>query len=192
MQRKPPLTRRRLRFGNGLDLELALGDDVPSGAEVMVVPQDVNLIMGEVTLIEETGEAPGEAVTAASASSPRAPGSVVVGPRQAGQPLVFQAVVYDFQRAPPTCEEHVFAALLTAVEEARSRGVRCLGVQPVGTAHGGLTADRFLSVLSQVCYTAAELGTSVRRVYLLLASPEELGRYEALVSEVMSEGRLAP
>ncbi|HWW94135.1 MAG TPA: hypothetical protein VN375_12270 [Vicinamibacteria bacterium] len=187
------MTRRRLRFGNGLDLELALGDDAPAGAEVLVVPQDVNLIMGEVTVIEETGETPGEAVAAATAAStPRAQGSVVVGPRRPGLPLVFQAVVYDFQRSPPTCEEHVFAALLTALEEARTRGVRCLGVQPVGTAHGGLSAERFLNVLSQVCYSAAELGTSVRRVYVLLASAEELGRYETLLSEAMSERRLAP
>jgi hypothetical protein len=185
------VTRRRVRFGNGLDLELALGDEA-AVPEALIVPQDVNLIMGEVTVIEETGETPGDAVAAAATTTPRAPGSVVVGPRRPGLPLLFQAVVYDFQRSPPTCEEHVFAALLTALEEARARGVRGLGVQPVGTAHGGLSAERFLHLLSQVCYSAAELGTSLRRVYLLLSSADELGRYEALLGEGLSERRLAP
>jgi hypothetical protein len=62
----------------------------------------------------------------------------------------------------------------------------------VGTAHGGLSAERFLNVLSQVCYSSAELGTSLRRVYVLLASAEELGQYETLLAEAMTERRLAP
>jgi hypothetical protein len=89
--------------------------------------------------------------------------------------------VYDFDRSPPAREIHVFEALLAAFEEARARGIRSLAVQPLGTAHDGLDPERFLKLLAQVCYTSAELETTVRRVHLLLSSPLEMGRYEALL-----------
>jgi hypothetical protein len=57
-------------------------------------------------------------------------------------------------------------------------------VQPLGTAHSGLDPERFLKLLAQVCYTSAELQTTVRRVHLLLPSPLELGRYEALLQSL--------
>jgi hypothetical protein len=40
---------------------------------------------------------------------------------------------------------------------------------------------RFLDLLIQVCYSASELGTSLRHVHLLLESPQELAHYEQLL-----------
>jgi O-acetyl-ADP-ribose deacetylase (regulator of RNase III) len=109
---------------------------------------------------------------------------VILRPRDA-HPLVFQAIVYDFGKTPPTREEPVFEALLAAFEEARTRGLTRLAVRPIGTAHSGLSAVQFLRLLTQVCYTAAELGTTVKRVSLLIPSPEELERYQGLLKSLV-------
>jgi hypothetical protein len=93
--------------------------------------------------------------------------------------------VYDFESSPPAREAHVFEALLSAFEEAKARTMTCLAVQPLGTAHAGLPPARFLALLAQVCYSSAELGTSLRRIHLLLPSPEELARYESLLAQVV-------
>ena len=46
-------------------------------------------------------------------------------------------------------------------------------------------AREFLGLLAQVCYSSAEMGTTLRRVHLLLPSPEELLRYEVLLQTLV-------
>lgn len=180
-----------LSFGERLDLDLMVGEDPPPLTGAMVVAQDVHLILGEAGTIEDTRETPEQVLAASSAQRPRRPGSVVVGAARLGSPLLLQAIVYDFDRSPPAREIHVFEALIAAFEEARARGIRSVAVQPLGTAHAGLDPERFLKLLAQVCYSSAELETSVRRVHLLLSSPVELGRYEALL-QALAETRGRP
>lgn len=181
------MTRSRLAlsFGERLDLDLLVGEDPPPLTGAMVVPQDVHLILGEVGALEDTRETPEQVLAAAGPHRPRRPGSVVVSAAREGAPLILQAIVYDFERSPPARDIHVFEALIAAFEEARARGIRSVAVQPLGTAHAGLDPERFLGLLAQACYSSAELGTTVRRVHLLLPSPAELGRYEALLQALM-------
>jgi O-acetyl-ADP-ribose deacetylase (regulator of RNase III) len=174
-------SRMALSFGERLDLDLMVGEDPPPLTGAMVVPQDIHLILGETGPIEDTRETPEQVLAAAGQHRPRRPGSVVVGASREGAPLLLQAIVYDFDRSPPAREIHVFEALIAAFEEARTRGIRSVAVQPLGTAHAGLDPERFLKLLAQVCYSSAELETTVRRVHLLLPSPSELSRYEALL-----------
>lgn len=174
-------SRMALSFGERLDLDLMVGEDPPPLTGAMVVPQDIHLILGETGPIEDTRETPAQVLAAAGQHRPRRPGSVVVGASREGSPLILQAIVYDFDRSPPAREIHVFEALIAAFEEARTRGIRSVAVQPLGTSHAGLDPERFLKLLAQVCYSSAELETTVRHVHLLLPSPLELGRYEALL-----------
>jgi hypothetical protein len=176
-------------FGKSLDLDLVSGEEAPAATEALVVPQDVHLILGDVATIEDTRETPEQVLAASAQDRPRRPGSIVVAPAKQGTPLTLQAIVYDFESSPPAREAHVFEALLTAFEEAKARCMSCVAVQPLGTAHAGLPPARFLALLAQVCYSSAELGTSLRRVHLLLPSPEELARYESLLSQVVAERR---
>ena len=174
-------SRMALSFGERLDLDLFVGEEPPPLTGAMVVAQDVHLILGEAGPIEDTRETPEQVLAAPGSHRPRRPGSVVVGASPEGSPLLLQAIVYDFDRSPPAREIHVFEALIAAFEETHRRGIRSLAVQPLGTAHSGLDPERFLRLLAQVCYSSAELESTVRRVHLLLASPLELGRYEALL-----------
>jgi O-acetyl-ADP-ribose deacetylase (regulator of RNase III) len=181
-------SRLALSFGERLDLDLLVGEEPPPLTGALVVPQDIHLILGDVGPLEDTRETPEQVLAAAGPQRPRRPGSVVVAAAaREGAPLVMQAIVYDFERSPPAREIHVFEALLTAFEEARSRGIRTVAVQPLGTAHAGLDPDRFLGLLAQVCYSSAELETTVRRVHLLLASPTELARYEVLLQGLVDK-----
>jgi hypothetical protein len=170
-----------LSFGERLDLDLMAGENPPPLTGALVVAQDVHLILGEAGPIEDTAETPEQVLAASVSQRPRRPGSVVLGAAREGSPLLMQAIVYDFDRSPPAREIHVFEALIACFEAARARGLRSLAVQPLGTAHSGLDPDRFLRLLAQVCYSSSELGTTVRRVHLLLSSPLELDGYGALL-----------
>ncbi len=174
-------SRMTLSFGERLDLDLLVGENPPPLTGAIVVAQDIHQILGETGPIEDTRETTEQVLAASGSQRPRRPGSVVVGAAREGAPLLLQAIVYDFDRSPPAREIHVFEALIAAFEEARTRGIRSIAVQPLGTAHSGLDPERFLKLLAQVCYSSAELDTTVRRVHLLLSSPQELGRYETLL-----------
>ncbi len=171
-----------ISFGESLDLDVVGGETAPRATGAVVVAQDVNLIMGEAAPSPEVEAA---AAAVGSAHEARRLGSLVIGPAREGEPLLFQAVVYDFQRSPPVREVEVFDALVAAFEEARSRQISRMAVRPIGTAHSGLDPATFLRLLAQTCYSATELGTSLRRVHLLLGTADELRRYEALLPAVV-------
>jgi O-acetyl-ADP-ribose deacetylase (regulator of RNase III) len=180
-------SRIAVSFGEKLALDLLVAEDAPPLAQALVVPQDVNLILGDVDpVVEEVGTAD-EAVGAGASFRPRRLGSVTVLRPREGKPLVLQAIVYDFDKSPPAREEHVFEALMAAFEEARARGLARVAVRPIGTAHAGLQPALFLRQLVQVCYTSAELGTSVRRVFLLIPSPDEMERYQTLLKGLIEK-----
>lgn len=178
-------SRMAVSFGAKLDLDLVVGEEAPPATEALIVAQDVNLIMGEVDAVVDAAETTEEVLAGLADTRPRRPGSLVVAPSREGAPLLLQAVVYDFDRSPPTREEHIFEALMASFEEAKSRGLGRLAVRPLGTAYAGIEPASFLELLAQVCYSSAELGTTVRRVHLLLSSPQEMARYEACLQALM-------
>jgi len=178
-------SRLAVSFGEKLALDLLVAEEAPPQTQALVVAQDVNLILGDVEPVVEDQAPAEEVVGEASGFRPRRLGSLVILRPRDAHPLVFQAIVYDFGKTPPTREEPVFEALLAAFEEARTRGLTRLAVRPIGTAHSGLSAVQFLRLLTQVCYTAAELGTTVKRVSLLIPSPEELERYQGLLRSLV-------
>ena len=178
-------SRLLVSFGTKLEMDLLAADEAPPEAQALVVPQDVNFIMGELDAVVESRESAESVLASIEASRPRRLGTLVPAAGRSGAPLLLQAVVYDFDRTPPATEGHVFETLLLAFEEAKGRSFSCLAVRPLGTAYGGLAPLAFLRLLVQVCYSSAELGTSVKRVYLMLHSPDEMGRYEGLLQQIL-------
>lgn len=185
-----PRTRTFVSFGEKLALDLLVAEDAPPVAQALVVPQDVNLILGDVEPVLEETTGAEEATETAASFRPRRLGSVVVLKPQAGKPLLLQAIVYDFDRVPPATEEPVYEALVTCFEEARTRGLGRIALRPLGTAHGGLQPAAFLRLLTQSCYTAAEMGTTLRRVFLLIPSPDEMERYQSLLKAIVEKASL--
>jgi hypothetical protein len=181
-------SRLGLSFGDVLDLNLLLDDEPPPSTDVVVIPQDVHLLLGELTALEEPPETRAELLAAALRQRPRRRGTLVVPPPRRGEPLVLQAIVYDFDDTPPARELHVFEVLLAAFEEAKARGLGSLALHPLGTRYAGIAASRFLDLLIQVCFSAAELGTSLRHFHLLLGSADELARYRELLESLAGPG----
>ena len=142
-------SRSALRFGETLALDLVVGEGIPPAAEAIVVAQDVNMIMGNVEAVVEASEPSDDLAARLSDFQPQRAGSLVVGPMRKAKPLLLQAVVYDFDRTPPSWEEPVFEALLTAFEEAKARGFSSLAVRPLGTAHSGLSATAWIRASSR-------------------------------------------
>lgn len=179
-------SRFTLAFGSTLELSLAMGEGAPPESQALVVPQDVHLILGDVGVLEDPGGDPHELARKASTAPARRPGSIVVSARDGGA-LLMQAVVYDFSRTPHARGEDVLEALLASFEEARARRLEQLALQPLGTAHLGVEPADFLRLLLQICYGTAELGSTLRHVALVLASRQELERYEALLKDLAGE-----
>jgi hypothetical protein len=186
-------SRLAMAFGETFELDVVSAAGAPPETGAVVVPQDVYLILREVTAggDEAVVRTPAQALSAALRQRPRRRGTIVPGPRREGRPLVLQAIVYDFEDSPPTRESFVFEALMAAFEDAGARGLTSVAVQPLGTDHGGITPDRFLLLLTQVCYSSVELGTSLRRVHLLVSSPLDLELYERLLREAAPGARPA-
>jgi hypothetical protein len=174
-------SRLHVAFGHGLELGLLAADDAPAEAQAVVVPQDVHLIMGDLDgVLEAEASSVDEVVGSLGQVRRRRLGSLVVSRRREGARFLLQAVVYDFDRQPPSNQGAVFEALLAAFEEAKLRGVTRMAVRPLGTAYGALAPAAFLRLLAQVCFSSAELGTSLTTVDLVVVSPEEMARYEGL------------
>ncbi len=171
-------SRLRLTFGASLELGLCMGEGAPPESQALVVPQDVHLLLGEAAPLEDHGDSPERAERKAAAAEPRVPGTLVV---RAGTPLLLQAVVYDFARTPHARAADVYEALTSSLEEARQRGLTRLALQPVGTAHMGIDPRTFMRLLLLACSSAAELGTSLERVRVVLPAPAELARYEVML-----------
>ena len=184
-------TRLVLSFGGRLELDVVAGDRVPAATELFVVSQDVNLILGDVGTLEDTGETAQEVLALERSRQTARLGSILVAPAQQGAPLVLHAVVYDFAARPPVEPRVVFEALVSCFEEARKRRLARLALVPLGTAHHGIDAPVFLALLTQVCYSAVDLGTSIRQVHLLVRSSEDVAAYEALIRGIGAPRRAA-
>ncbi len=176
--------RSSLSFGEKLALDLLVAEEAPPLSQALVVPQDVNLILGDVEPVLEEAVVE-EVQKSAFRFRPRRLGSVLVMKPQEGKPLLLQAIVYDFDRVPPATQEAVFESLVGCFEEARQRGLGRIAVRPLGTSHGGLPPSVFLRLLTQACYSAAEMGTTLKRVFLLIPSPDELERYHSLLRGIV-------
>jgi hypothetical protein len=180
-----------LSFGGRLELDVFAGDRVPPATDLLVVAQDVNLILGDVGTLEDTGETAQELLALERSGQSAQLGSILVAPAQQGAPLALHAVVYDFAARPPVESRVVFETLVVCFEEARKRRLARLALAPVGTAHHGIEAGEFLALLTQVCYSAVELGTSLRQVHLLVRSAQEVAAYEALIRGIGAPRRAA-
>ena len=83
-----PRTRTFVSFGEKLALDLLVAEEAPPVAQALVVPQDGNLILGDVEPVLEETTGAEEATETAASFRPRRLGSAVVLKPQAGKPLL--------------------------------------------------------------------------------------------------------
>jgi hypothetical protein len=164
-----------LVYGNRLTLGLARR--MMPEIEILVVPEDVNLIMETIEEITIDGLTLVDALRACEQCHSRPLGSIVPRRKETG-PLILAAIVYDFSHDPIAEISDVFIALVNAFEEANRQRAQAIAVKPLGTRPTAVASSEFWSVLTQVCRTTAELGTSVRRVDLLPDTEADFCAYD--------------
>jgi hypothetical protein len=136
----------RLERIHGIDLVRGPDHLPPFVVEAVVLEEDTCLVLSTPADVVVTPEHPIRVMTEVNTASPLAPGSIVV---REGAPARFLAIVHDLDREPSWEEEWVERALDGALREAAARGLRSLGLQMIGSVHGGLPSDRFLCLLRE-------------------------------------------
>lgn len=159
-----PGGKARIRRLAGLEIASAPRDEPPFAVEALVVEDDTYLVLGADPTYREPREHLLRVLDAAHAAQPAAPGTVLV---RAGRPLRLHAVVHDLGRSPTWTEEWIESALGQVLEAAGDRGLRNLGLEPLGCRHGNLELDRFLTLLERAIRDAPR--RSLRRIWLVVA-----------------------
>lgn len=104
------------------------------------------MVMSADPRIRAPGESLIKIMTRVIEMKPKVPGSVLV---KKGHPMRFLAVVHDLNADPSWKEEWVAEALLGIFNEAEKRRCRSIGIPFLGTLHGSLEKERFLSLFKQ-------------------------------------------
>jgi deoxyribonuclease V len=148
----------------GIEITSAPAERPPFAVEAVAVEDDTYLVLGADPAFREPSEHLLEVLTAAHAAEPLTPGTVLVRP---GRPLRFHAVVHDLGRDPTWTEEWIETALRELLETADGRGLRALGLEPLGCRHGNLLLDRFLILLERAIRAAPR--RNLRRIWLVVS-----------------------
>lgn len=145
----------------GVRIVVAPPDAPPFLVEAEVLEEDTFLVLSASPAVIEPPGHPLRVLHAAHEAEPVPPGSVVV---RTGHPLRLLAVVHDLARDPTWRPEWVETALVTALREARDRGVRALATPVLGAGHGRMPAEAFASMLRRAL--ARQGPSNLRRIWL--------------------------
>jgi len=107
--------------------------------------QDTFLIMDDPLREKYSDETKAELISEMSDTLPVPPGNIVI--RGEKVPFRFLAIVYDVSQEPSWREEWVVIALNEIFRESEYRQLQSLGLQMLGTLHGGLPRERFFALL---------------------------------------------
>jgi len=117
-------------------------DRPPFNVDAVAVEEDTFLVMSEAGQeLPDTDEHPVRIMTRAIEVRPVSTGTVLV---KRGHPLMFLAIVNDFDVEPSLREEWVADAIYEIFRESERRKIQSLALPLIGTAHGLLSIERFL------------------------------------------------
>ena len=123
----------------------------PFDVDAVAFEEDTYLILSAAPELREPVEHPLKILTAAHEAEPAEPGSVLVRP---GSPLRLLAVVHELERQPTWRPEWVARALEGILHAADARGLRGVGLPPIGTRHGTLEIRHFGALLGRALQRA--------------------------------------
>jgi hypothetical protein len=144
----------------------ALASQPPFPVQAMAIEQDTALLLDDTTGLREPPEDYPRLITRMASPRPVRPGSVLV---RGGTPLRLLAVVHDFDQDPSWRVSWVQSALVSIFRIAARRNLHAVGLPPLGTRHGRLSARAFMSLLRDILGEGE--ASCPRRLWLVL--PEE-------------------
>jgi hypothetical protein len=119
----------------------------PFAVDAFVVEEDTFLVMSPNDAISEEGIDMKALKQELSSLESAAPGTVLV---KEGEPLLFLAVVYEFEQEPHWKEEWIADALENIFGESERKQLSSISLPLIGTLHGGLKKRRFAEILSGI------------------------------------------
>lgn len=150
---------------------VAPADRPPFEADAVAAEEDTYLVLSAPVDVRPPADHPVRLLTALHGLAPEPPGSVVV---REGRPLRLLAVVHDLAREPTWREEWVARALEALLAEAGRRRIRRLALPLLGTRHGRLPPERFLSLLGGALEASAP--ATLEQVWLVAGGEVDLSR----------------
>jgi len=164
---------RRLR---GVLVEVAPADHSPFPVDGVAVEDDTYSVLAADPSVSEPADHPIRIWNALKDVAEAVPGSVIV---KRGRPLKFLAVVHDLARDPTWKEEWVAAALARVLAECERRGLKSLGLPPLGTVHGKLAHERFVELL---CSAIDRQPSTLERIWIVAPRDQLLQLGEAIAA----------
>lgn len=119
----------------------------PFPVQGLVLEEDTWFALSSSPTILEGREHPIRVMTDAWHAQPAIPGSVHIRDRH---PFRLLAIVHDLSKDPTWRVEWIEEALRRSLEIAQERGLRALGIEPLGTIHGRFPVGEFDCLLNRV------------------------------------------
>jgi hypothetical protein len=146
-----------------IDLVASPQDRPPFKADAVAVEEDTFLVMSADRRVRDAREPLMKVMTRVIETRPQTPGTVLV---RGKSPLRFLAIVHDLNEEPSLKEEWIRTALEGIFREAEKRKLRSIALPFLGTLHGSLGKERFVSLLR--C-TVEQISTShLKRLWLVV------------------------
>jgi len=119
----------------------------PFPVQGLVLEEDTWFALSSSPKFLEPRRHPIRIMTDAWEAEPALPGSVHIRDRH---PFRLLAVVHDLSQDPTWRIEWIEQALRRSLEIARERGLRALGIEPLGTVHGRFPVADFDTLLEEI------------------------------------------
>jgi len=147
----------------GLRIVAAPADAPPFPVDAEAAEEDTFLVLSAEPVLHQPPDHPLRIIRDAFAAEPVSPGSVVV---REGSPLRLLAVVHDLDQDPTWRPEWVAAALAAVLRQCDERALRSLALPLLGSRHGRLGPERFVSLLRDALDAAPP--SSLQRLWLVV------------------------
>jgi hypothetical protein len=119
----------------------------PFPVNAVAFEEDTFLVLSAETAVRQPKESLLRVMTKVIETRPETPGSVLVTDTR---PVRLLAIVHDLNREPTWTEEWVESALRGIFQEVEKRRLTSLALPFIGSLHGKLERERFVSMLCEV------------------------------------------
>ncbi|MFH1349909.1 MAG: hypothetical protein ABII26_03140 [Pseudomonadota bacterium] len=154
----------------------------PFPVDAVAAEEDTFLVLSADPVVREVHEHPVRLMTRLIETESETPGSVLV---KGKGPFKFLAIVHDLNQDPTWREAWIAGALSEIFREAENRKLQSIALPLIGTKHGKLERQRFLTLLKRAVDRSSK--KYLRRIWLIVTkgtAPHILGLLE---SELLGE-----
>ena len=152
----------QLSFGV-IDIVAAPKDTPPFSIDAVAVEEDTFLVLSADPKVRDPHMDLVRIMTNVINTRPEKPGTVLV---RGKHPLLFLAIVHDFNQEPSCKEKWIVSALNEIFRVTESRDLTSIAIPLLGTLHGSLKKQRFIVLLSRALKRVSV--SHLKRIWLIV------------------------